>query len=155
MMKKNTICLFLFLFTAGISNTLAQITPVQPNPLGLKDTWTKNELMEPAELAAAIKANKAPVIFNIGSVEDIKGAVHIGAGNKPASIEKLQKAAAAVPKGAKIVIYCGCCPFNKCPNIRPAFNALKAMRLTNIKLLNIRENLNANWKSKGYPMQAE
>ncbi len=36
------------------------------------------ELMEPGELNDAIKSNKAPIIFNIGSVEDIKGAVHIG-----------------------------------------------------------------------------
>jgi len=156
-MKKITLpaLLLLFIVTAGISNALAQITPIQSNPLGLKDPWVKTDLIEPADLADAIKAKKAPVIFNIGSVQDIKGAVHIGAGNKAENIGNLKKAAAALPKGTKIVVYCGCCPFAKCPNIRPAFNALKTAGLKNVKLLNLTDNLNTNWTSKGYPLEAE
>ena len=39
--------------------------------------WKPAELMEAGELNYTINEKKAPVIFNIGSVEDIKGAIHI------------------------------------------------------------------------------
>lgn len=145
----------LFLLMAGISNVSAQISPIRSNPLGLKDPWTKTDLMEPALLAAAIKAKKAPLVYNIGSVDDIKGAVHIGPGNKAENIAKLKNAVSKLPKDTKIVIYCGCCPFAKCPNVRPAFSTLKAAGLKNVKLLNLPDNLNTNWTSKGYPLETK
>jgi hypothetical protein len=34
-----------------------------------------------------------------------------------------------------VVIYCGCCPLDKCPNVRPAFTLLKTMGFTNLHVL--------------------
>jgi thiosulfate/3-mercaptopyruvate sulfurtransferase len=51
-----------------------------------------------------------------------------------------------------IVFYCGCCPFNHCPNVRPAFKVLKQMGFTNFKLLNLPENLKVNWINIGGQM---
>ena len=154
-MKKLTLHLVfcLFILVVSISNSSAQISPIRSNPLGVKDPWNRTDLMEPAVLAAAIKAKKAPLVFNIGSVDDIKGAVHIGPGNKADNIAKLKNAVSKLPKDTRIVIYCGCCPFAKCPNVRPAFNTLKTAGLKNVKLLNLPDNLNANWTSKGYPLE--
>jgi thiosulfate/3-mercaptopyruvate sulfurtransferase len=51
-----------------------------------------------------------------------------------------------------VVIYCGCCPFSRCPNVRPAFELLKEMKFTMPRLLNLPHSLNDDWVSKGYPM---
>jgi len=50
------------------------------------------------------------------------------------------------------VIYCGCCPFEHCPNVRPAFQLLNEMKFTNQKLLNLSTNLKTDWIDKGYPV---
>ena len=93
-----------------------------------------------------------PVIYNIGPLADIKGAVNIGSTNNKAALDKFSKALAAVPKDKLVVIYCGCCPFRNCPNIRPAFNLLKEQGYKNFKLLNLPQNLKVNWTDIGYPM---
>src|SRR4051812_30238264 len=99
--------------------------------------WKANELLEPGALNYAISQNKAPLILNIGTVEDIKGAVHIGQIKDITNLEKLKATLAPLDKKAEVVIYCGCCPFGKCPNIRPAYTLLKDMGYSNVKVLNL------------------
>ncbi|RCH55784.1 rhodanese-like domain-containing protein [Mucilaginibacter hurinus] len=98
---------------------------------------------------------KLPVIFNIGVVEDIKGAIHIGAASEAGNLRKLRVAVKPLPKNTPIVIYCGCCPFAKCPNAKPAFSELKALGYTQVKMLNLPTNLNTDWTAKGYPLKAK
>ncbi|RYE24292.1 MAG: rhodanese-like domain-containing protein [Sphingobacteriaceae bacterium] len=93
-----------------------------------------------------------PLILNIGVVTDIKGARHIGAVSEAQNMKKLNTAVHLLPKTTPVVIYCGCCPFNKCPNIRPAFTALQKEGFTNIKVLDLPTNLKVDWSSKGYPL---
>ena len=93
------------------------------------------------------------MIFNIGPVQQIKGAVAIGPASAQANLDKLKKQLTKLPKDKEIVIYCGCCPFRRCPNVRPAFELLKQMKFTNAKLLNLPTNLNDDWISKSYPME--
>ncbi|HAL83598.1 MAG TPA: hypothetical protein DCO83_16300 [Mucilaginibacter sp.] len=132
----------------------AQTSPGTLVSLDKPNPWTESQLMEPADLAAMIKAPAANklLIFNIGAVEDIKGAKHIGPVSDKANFETFKNALGPLPKNTAIVIYCGCCPFTKCPNIRPAFLELKKLGFTNFKLLNLSKNLNTNWTSKGYPL---
>ncbi|MDB5851756.1 MAG: hypothetical protein JWP29_5508 [Rhodoferax sp.] len=136
------------------SETKAQTSPVAMPSLLNDYPWTDSELIEPSVLAAMITKNPAnmPVIFNIGAVEDIKGAKHIGAVSNAENMKTLKSNVSALPKNAAIVIYCGCCPFTKCPNIRPAFLELKKWGFTNVKLLNLPVNLKTNWISHGYPL---
>ncbi len=132
----------------------AQTSPAPMPTLEVKNPWKANQLMEPAELSAIIQnpqTNK-PLILNIGAVEDIKDASHIGPVNKSENLKKLLKTVKPLPKNTAIVIYCGCCPFAKCPNIRPAFTALQNAGFSNVKLLDLPVNLNTNWTSKGYPL---
>ena len=68
------------------------------------------------------------------------------------NMELLQKTVSAYAKNTTIGIYCGCCPFTKCPNIRPAFAELTKLGFTHIKVLNLPVNLHTNWTSKGYPL---
>ncbi|TSD64729.1 rhodanese-like domain-containing protein [Inquilinus sp. KBS0705] len=154
-MKKQIIILTLSLFVLILTNKNVQAqTSATPITAGISVPWTDNQLIEPAELDARLKDDKAtqPIIFNIGAVEDIKFAKHIGAVNNTENLGKLKAALAGLPKSTAIVIYCGCCPYTKCPNIRPAFFELQKEGFANIKVLNLPTNLHTNWTSKGYPM---
>ena len=119
------------------------------------EPWTAKELIEPAALANMIKdANtQKPVIYNIGPLAGIKGSIAIGPTRDAANMGKLRKALASVPKDKMVVIYCGCCPFRNCPNIRPAFALLKELGYKNARLLNLSQNLKVDWTDYGYPME--
>jgi hypothetical protein len=147
----------LTLICIGTFTAQAQTSPGAMTMPGVTNPWKDSELIEPATLAAAINAGevKNAVIYNIGVVEDIKGATHIGGASKAENLEKLKRTASALPKSTPIIIYCGCCPFAKCPNIRPAFTELKSLGFNNVKLLNLPVNLQTNWIAKGYPLAAK
>lgn len=125
----------------------------QNNPL-IKDPWTKSQLMAPSVLASIIKNPKAikPFIFNIGVVENIKGAKNMGAASEKENLERFKKKLSSIPKNAAIVIYCGCCPFEKCPNIRPAFTAMQQAGFKSGWLLNLPTNVKVDWINKGFPL---
>ena len=89
-------------------------------------------------------------IFMSGQLLEIS--IDIGEGKDKQKIEKLKKELSKLPKDTNIVIYCGCCPFKDCPNIRPAFKLLNEMKFTNHKLLNLSHNLKVDWIDKGYPI---
>jgi thiosulfate/3-mercaptopyruvate sulfurtransferase len=128
---------------------------ITPALLQSDNPWTDKQLKDPAVLAAAIANPKAPrpLIFNIGPVQQIKGALAIGPANKSANLEKLNQQLAKLPKDKEVIIYCGCCPFSRCPNVRPAFELLKKLKFTNAKLLNLPSNLKDDWIDKGYPLE--
>jgi hypothetical protein len=79
------------------------------------------------------------------------GAVYAGPGSKPDGIELLKKSVDGVPKDRDIVLYCGCCPWDKCPNIRPAIAALHELGFTHVRAVVIPENFKVDWVDKGYP----
>jgi len=117
------------------------------------ENWTSDQLMDPALLANAISTGKElPVIICVGPGAPIPHSINVGTtGEKPA-LAKLKKELSKLPKDAKVLVYCGCCPFEHCPNVRPAIDALKAMNFTNYFLLNIPNNLKKDWIDKGYPV---
>ncbi len=119
------------------------------------EPWTDKDLKDPAALAATLSDPQAPkpVIFNIGPVQQIKGAIAIGPAKTQANLDRLKAQLAKLPKDKEVIIYCGCCPFSRCPNVRPAFELLKKMKFANGKLLNLSTNLKVDWISKGYPME--
>ena len=141
------------IFLALITN-LTSVAQGLPSLQLEKDPWTKSQLMEPAALAAILKNPKAvkPLIYNIGVVDDIEGAKNMGAASEKANLERFKKVISTLPKNTSLVVYCGCCPFSRCPNIRPAVQALKAAGLKNGRLLNLPTNIKTDWINKGYPL---
>ena len=122
------------------------------------DPWSKSDLMEPASLAQEIQSAKPPQVLCVAfpvlyRSRHILHAVDAGPGAKPEGLEALKKAAAALPKSADIVIYCGCCPMVKCPNIRPAYRTLREMGFTHIRVLDIRTNMHEDWYNKDFPSE--
>ncbi|HEX3384994.1 MAG TPA: rhodanese-like domain-containing protein [Mucilaginibacter sp.] len=138
-----------FCFATTAHAQVSSLNTASPAP----EPWTQEQLLPPATLAAQLKANESrALILNIGKVEDIKDATHIGPVSQKENMEKLTKVVSPLARNIEIVIYCGCCPFAKCPNIRPAFEELKLLGFTNIKVLNIPNNLETNWTKEGYPL---
>jgi hypothetical protein len=122
------------------------------------DPWAQNEVLQPAELAKAIESGKAPIILSVAFPVLYKGkhvvhAINAGPTSKPEGIEALKAAVAKLPKDADLVIYCGCCPMVKCPNIRPAYQTLKALGFTRVRVVSIPTNLHTDWVSKGFPSE--
>ena len=96
------------------------------------DPWTSRELLQPAELAQVIQSGKAPIILSVAfpvlyNGKHIVHAINAGPTSKPEGIEALKTAVAKLPKNADLVIYCGCCPMVKCPNIRPPIEHSKSL----------------------------
>jgi thiosulfate/3-mercaptopyruvate sulfurtransferase len=123
---------------------------------GTTEPWTPDQLMAPADLAAVIDdpAAKKPVIICVGPGAMIKGSLDIGPVNEKENLEKLKQLLSKQRRNTNLIIYCGCCPFVHCPNIRPAFNLLNEMKFSNAHLLNIEHNLKTDWIAKGYPQKA-
>lgn len=118
------------------------------------EPWRPDQLMEPKDLAAILNSSTIakPLIISVGPAGLIKDAVDIGPAHEKENFDKLKEFLSKEKKDRQIVIYCGCCPFEHCPNIRPAFKLLNEMKFTNQKLLNLSHNLKADWINNGYPM---
>ena len=128
---------------------LSQKTSAQ-NPIN----WKSEDLLEPKELSATIKSDKnIPLIFSIGPGAIIPHSKDIGMVKEAENMQKFKEQLSTLPKDTQIVIYCGCCPYEHCPNVRPAIELLKDMKFTNYKLLDLPHNIKIDWIDKGYPTE--
>ncbi len=141
---KKTLSPIFFLIAVFFASGLHAQNPVN---------WTSNQLMEPAVLANSITSKSdIPVIISVGPGATIPHSVNVGMVNSEEGLEKLKTELKSMDKDKKIVVYCGCCPFEHCPNVRPAIATLKEMKFTNYFLLNLPHNIKADWIDKGYPI---
>lgn len=114
------------------------------------------DLMQPQELEQWLQSDKEkPLILQVGShvmyaEAHIPGSEYVGPGSQPAGIQALRERVQSLPKDKALVIYCGCCPWHKCPNIRPAYQELHRLGFTHLKVLYIADNFGTDWVSKGY-----
>jgi hypothetical protein len=83
----------------------------------------------------------------------IPGSLYFGPGREGNGIVSLAKWAGNAPKNKPVVLYCGCCPWAQCPNIMPAYTALKKMGFSQVKVLRINQNFGADWVNKGFPTE--
>ena len=114
-------------------------------------------LIEPAEFADQLKKNglPKPVILHVGfrnlyAQAHIPGSDYAGPGGDDDGLKSLVERVEKLPKDTSIVIYCGCCPWSRCPNVAAAFAKLKDMGFTQVKVLHIAENFGTDWVDKGY-----
>jgi hypothetical protein len=114
-------------------------------------------LVQPKEFADRLSAK--PTIIHVGfntlwrNGKHIPGAIYAGPGNRPEGLENLKAAVAKLPKDREIVLYCGCCPWDHCPNVRPAFALLHDLGYTHVKVLYLPQNFKVNWIDAGYPIE--
>lgn len=84
----------------------------------------------------------------------IPGSIYAGPASTPLGLRRLRHLVKAWPRTTRIVIYCGCCPFRMCPNIRPAFALLHGMGFLHIQVLDLPHGLNRDWIQKGLPIHS-
>src|SRR5579864_2144672 len=105
------------------------------------DPWSDSQLVQPATLVQELASTtNSPTILYVGprtlfSGAHIPGATFHGTASTEAGLDELKKWASTIPHGTNVVIYCGCCPFEKCPNIRPAFSTLHDLGFTHVRVL--------------------
>jgi rhodanese-related sulfurtransferase len=116
-------------------------------------------LVQPAELVPQLDSKNArPAIFQTGPnvlyrSKHIPGAIYAGPASNAAGLALLKQEAANLPRDREIVIYCGCCPWDRCPNVNPAVDLLKGMGFTKVKTLYLATGFKADWIDKGYPIE--
>ena len=118
-----------------------------------------SRLINPDELVKILQSPKGekPLMIQVGShvlyeQAHIPGSEYIGPASSEVGIQQLRTRVEALPRKKFIVLYCGCCPWGHCPNVKPADDALRALGFTNVKVLYIPDNFGANWVDKGYPV---
>ena len=118
-----------------------------------------SRLINPDELVRILQSSKGekPLMIQVGShvlyeQAHIPASEYIGAASREAGLQQLRKRVESLPRNKFIVIYCGCCPWSHCPNVKPADDALQAMGFTKVKILYIANNFGADWVDKGYPV---
>ncbi|MFN6943490.1 MAG: hypothetical protein ACK4ND_00975 [Cytophagaceae bacterium] len=116
--------------------------------------WNASQVIQPEELAELLDgpASKQPVILNMGTMPPIKNAKMIGIGNSTHGMNKLKEYSSKIDKSKTVVVYCGCCTMDNCPNIRQPMEYLISQGFINAKVLNIKTDLSTDWTNKGYPM---
>lgn len=130
----------------------AQEAPANP--------WKATQVTQPSQLAAKLSKGTKPTIVQVGfqvlyTSKHIPGSIYAGPASTPEGLEALKHAVATLPKTADIYLYCGCCPINKCPNIRPAFKELKAMGFTHLHVVMLSTSFGKDWVARGYPVAGE
>ena len=118
-----------------------------------------SELMNPEELVKILQVKKGakPLIFNVGPYllyeqAHIPGAEYLGAASTPQGLAALRDRVKTLSPKTFIVLYCGCCPWNHCPNVAPAYAELQTLGFSNVKVLYIANNIGMDWVDKGYPV---
>jgi thiosulfate/3-mercaptopyruvate sulfurtransferase len=119
------------------------------------------DLIAPAAVAARLSghASARPSILYVGfgilyRSKHMPGAVFAGPAAKPEGMDALKHAAAGLPRDRELIVYCGCCPWDHCPNVRPALDALRAMGFKQVKVVEFPTSFLKDWIEKGYPVEA-
>jgi hypothetical protein len=144
----------------GAAFILAAALPQQNQPQSAASDQAPGsaQLINPDELVKVLQSSggEKPVILNVGPhlvymQAHIPTAEYVGAASDPQGIESLRRRVKSLPHDRFIVLYCGCCPWSHCPNVRPAYNELHKTGFTNVKVLYIADNFGTDWVDKGYP----
>jgi thiosulfate/3-mercaptopyruvate sulfurtransferase len=121
------------------------------------DPWTSADTVRPEEFVKELASSKNPptVLFvgfrRLYAAGHIHGAqFHDSAGSED-GLKELNAWAAKLPRSTSLVIYCGCCPMEHCPNIRPAYLALHELGFTKVRVLLLENTFETDWANKGYP----
>jgi hypothetical protein len=114
--------------------------------------------VEPKDLADQIAKGTNAAIFQVGPnvlyrSKHIPGAIYAGPGSRPDGLELLRTAVDKLSRGRPIVLYCGCCPWDKCPNVKPAIELLKSMGFTHVTAMHVATNFKTDWIDPGYPVE--
>lgn len=118
----------------------------------------ESQLIRPEALVKLLEApGEKPLIIQVGSrtlytEAHIPGSEYLGPASSNEGRQKLRERVNSLPKNQSIVLYCGCCPWNHCPNVKPAYAELRGLGFTNVKVLYIAHDFGSDWVEKRYPI---
>lgn len=161
---RNAFCVLLVAVPLGLFTFFTSRATARVNSLDAaraSDPWSSSQTVLPdalaAELGSADSAKKPSVVcvgfHTLYEGAHISGAVFRGPGSTPQGIAEIKTWAKDLPRSANIVLYCGCCPLERCPNLRPAFTAMRELGFTNLRVLLLAHDFNTDWIEKGYPVE--
>lgn len=120
----------------------------------------QSQRLQPEALRRLLQAppSSRPLVIQVGSrlfyaQAHIPGSAYAGPGSQPTGLQLLETTVASLPKDRFIVLYCGCCPWNHCPNVGPAYKRLRDLGFNNVKVLYLLNNFGDDWVAKGYPVE--
>jgi len=126
-------------------------------PAPVANAVPEANLIHAKELAAALAgpAAQRPVVLHVGfhvlyKSGHITGSRYIGPASKPEGLQALRDAVRKLPRTKPVVLYCGCCPWADCPNMRPAYAAMASTGRA-VKILYVAKNLQTDWIDAGLP----
>jgi hypothetical protein len=142
-------------FTVSLLSVLAAAPALAQT--GSAPTIPEEALIQPLVLADLLKKGNPPPLLQVGfsvmySEAHIPGSLYAGPTGTEAGIEKLKAAVKTFNKSKPVVIYCGCCPWVRCPNVAGAYRTLTSLGFAQIQVLYIADNFGADWADKGYPV---
>jgi hypothetical protein len=124
--------------------------------------WYPSQVIQPSALVARLaeKGRPRPVIIQVGfdfqyRSKHIPGAIFAGPAFRQDGLDRLRAAVEHLPRSKEIYIYCGCCPMEECPNVRPAYDLLTQMGFTHVKLVDLPTNFARDWIMQGLPVTGE
>jgi rhodanese-related sulfurtransferase len=124
------------------------------------DSIPAARLLQPEELVPLLgrSGDEKPLVFMVGphvfyAEAHPPGSEYIGAGNQESGLQALRERVKSLPHDRLIVLYCGCCPWKKCPNIHPAYQQLASLGFSRVKALYVADNFGKDWVTKGYPVE--
>ena len=135
------------------------LTAAVPALSPASDPWSSEQTVTAADFAKELqqKHDSLRIIYvgvrTLYAGAHIPGAVFHGPGSNEQGITDLKEYAESLPKNSNIILYCGCCPLEKCPNLRPAFTALRDKGFTRLRVLILPTSFAADWVEKGYPIE--
>jgi hypothetical protein len=148
---KVKLSLHLLLVIVSVGMAVAQ------NSSSAKDIPTA-ALINPSDVAALLQSKaEKPLILQVGShvlfqQAHVPGSEYIGAASTAEGRQQLQKRVSSLPKTKSIILYCGCCPWEHCPNVKPAYDTLHGMGYTNLKVMFVQNDFGKDWVEKGFPV---
>lgn len=143
----------------AFSGWMAAAGPERPEEGGGAQDFAAGSVIEPAQLAALLSASgEKPAVVCVGfkflyDSAHVPGALYLGPTREADGLASLEKWAQSAPRSKPVVLYCGCCPWEKCPNIHPAYAALKKMGFAQLKVMRIDRDFGKDWVEKGLPTE--
>jgi thiosulfate/3-mercaptopyruvate sulfurtransferase len=125
---------------------------------GEDEPWNAAEALSPTDAAKLLGESSKPSIIYVGPHAlyrqgHVPGAVLHGPASQAAGLEDLKQWAAGRRRSDPVVIYCGCCPIDQCPNVRPAFKALRELGFTNLRVVVMPTSFQKDWVDASLPVQ--
>jgi hypothetical protein len=93
-----------------------------------------SRLINPEDVVKLLQTSgkEKPLMIQVGShvlyaQAHIPGSEYIGPASSEAGLQQLRKRVEFLPRTKLIVLYCGCCPWDHCPNVKPADDTLHGL----------------------------